>query len=196
MQTAIYFDLETEIIKENCKFTFYYNKIDVTPIVLDDGNEIILANMPNNKHIICSINNDIPARIPSHPYVLVNRSVLCNCSTELKYNFLLESLAACHELNSTLVMHFMVNKAFVNYLNQMDNLIEILEFPILKNKTTSEQTLVISLNVSKFDLEWLTAPRTLKDFIHQCKYKKEFFIWKKRMITLEQKFTQPKFLFQ
>ena len=30
---------------------FYYNKTDVTPAVLDGGNEIILANWPNDKHI-------------------------------------------------------------------------------------------------------------------------------------------------
>ena len=75
----IYFNLDNETIKENCKFKFYYNKTDITPTVLDGGNKIILANWPNGKHIICSINNDIPVRIPSHPYVLVNGSVLCNC---------------------------------------------------------------------------------------------------------------------
>ena len=128
----------------------YYNKTDITPTVLDDGNEIILANWPNNKHIICNINNDIPVRIPSHPYVLVNRSVLCNCGIEAENHFLLESLAACHDANSKLVMYFMVNTAFVNYLNQLPNLKESLEFPITQKKTTFKQTLPISLNVSKF----------------------------------------------
>ena len=51
-ESAIYFDLGTDIIKENCNFRFYYNKTDVTPTVLDGGNEIILANWPNDKHII------------------------------------------------------------------------------------------------------------------------------------------------
>ena len=37
---TIYFDLDTDIIKENCKFTFYYNTTDITPTVLDGGNEI------------------------------------------------------------------------------------------------------------------------------------------------------------
>ena len=46
---AIYFYLDPEIIKENCKFTFYYNKTNITPTVLDGGNEIILANWPNDK---------------------------------------------------------------------------------------------------------------------------------------------------
>ena len=75
-ESAIYFNLDAETIKENCNFMFYYNKTDVTPTVLDGGNEIILANWPNDKHIICNINNDIPVRMHSHPYVLLkNRSV-------------------------------------------------------------------------------------------------------------------------
>ena len=51
-KSAIYFDLTLEIMKENWKFDFYYNKTDITPTVLDDGNEIVLANWPNDKHII------------------------------------------------------------------------------------------------------------------------------------------------
>ena len=81
-ENAIYFNLTTDIIKNNCDFDFYFNKTDVTPTILDGGDEILLANWPNDKHIICNINNDIPIRIPSHPYVLVNRSVLCNCRIE------------------------------------------------------------------------------------------------------------------
>ena len=67
---AIYFDLDKEIIKQNCEFPLYYNKTDDTPTVLNGGNEIILANWPNDKYIICTINNDIPIKIPSYPYVL------------------------------------------------------------------------------------------------------------------------------
>ena len=77
-ESAIYFNLDTDIIKENCDFKFYYNKIDKKPTVFDGGVEI-LANWPNHKHIICNTDNDIPVKIPSHPYVLINRSVLCNC---------------------------------------------------------------------------------------------------------------------
>ena len=73
---TIYFNLDSETIKDNCKFTFYYNKTDIAPPVLDGGNEIILANWPNSKHIICTINNNIPIKIPNHLYVLVNRNVL------------------------------------------------------------------------------------------------------------------------
>ena len=58
----------------------------------------------------------------------------------------------------------MVNTAFVNYMDQIDNMIETLDIPILKNKATFEQTLPISLNASKFDLELLTVPKKLKDY--------------------------------
>ena len=105
-KSAIYFNVGTDIVKENCNFRFYYNKTDITPTVLDGGNEIILANWLNDKHIICSINNDIPVRIPSHPYVLVNRSILCNCGIEADNHYLLESLAACNNRNSKLTMYF------------------------------------------------------------------------------------------
>ena len=112
------------------------------------------------------MNNDFPIRIPSHPYVLSNRSVLCNCDIEVENNFLLESLAACPDSNSKVVMYFMVNIAFVNYLSWSDNFTECLKFPITKNKTTFKQTLPISLNISKFYSELLTASGNLKDFIH------------------------------
>ena len=67
-ESVIYFNLNTETIKENCKFKFYYNKTDITLTVLEGGKEIILANWPHNKHIICNINNNILIKIPSHPY--------------------------------------------------------------------------------------------------------------------------------
>ena len=46
-ESAIYFNLTADIIRNNCNFDFYYNKTDVTPTVLDGGDEIILANWPN-----------------------------------------------------------------------------------------------------------------------------------------------------
>ena len=78
----------------------------------------------------------MPIKIPSHPYVLVNRSVLCNCGIEVKNHFLLNSLAACQDTNSKLVMYFTINTAFVDYLDKFPNLTESLEFPIIRNKTT------------------------------------------------------------
>ena len=80
-------NLEHEI-KQNCEFKFYFNKTDITPSVLDGGHQIILANWPSYKRIICTHNNNIPVNIPSHPYVPLDRNILCNCNIEAKSNFL------------------------------------------------------------------------------------------------------------
>ena len=55
-KSVIYFDLSPDIIKENCKFNFHFNKTDMTLTGLDASKEIILANWPDDKHIICNVN--------------------------------------------------------------------------------------------------------------------------------------------
>ena len=182
-ESATYFNLDTNIIKENCNFRFYYNKTEITPTVLDGGNEIILANWPNNKHIIWNINNDIPVRIPSHPYVLVNRSVLCNCSIEADNHYLLESLAACNNKNSKLTMYFTISTAFANYLDMFPNLNKSMQFLLFKNRTTNKQTLPMNLNITGFDKTLLNAPTNLKDFINGYTKNKEIFDLKERHET-------------
>ena len=107
-ESAIYFNLTTDIIKHKCNFDFYFNKTDVPPAVLDGGDEIVLANWPNDKQIICNVNKDITVKIPSHPYILVNRSVLCTCRIEADNHYLLESIATCDNKDSDLVMYFTI----------------------------------------------------------------------------------------
>ena len=82
--SAIYFNLESNVIKENCEFLYYYNKTDIKPTILDGGFQIILANWPNYRKVMCLHRNNIPINVPGHPYVLMNRSILCNCDVEAK----------------------------------------------------------------------------------------------------------------
>ena len=168
----IYFDLDKDTIKRNCNFIFYFNKTDIILTVLGGGNEIILVNWPKDKHIIYTINNDIPIEIPSHPYVLVNRSVLCNCGIEAENNFLVESLAACHNTNTKLIMYLTVNTAFTNYIDKF-NLMEELEMPRLTNKSTLKFTLPVFCNKSTFDDTLLSTPLTLNEYITQNKHEKK-----------------------
>ena len=163
-ESAIYFNLTTDIVRQNCNFNFYYNKTDVTPTVLDGGDEIILANWPNDKHIICNINNDIPVKIPSHPHVLVNRSILCNCGIEVDSHHLIESLAACDDKLTKLTMYFTINLAFSNYLELMPNITD--QLTLNKGKTNFEQPLPVYLNVSHYDTSLSDRPGKLKEFIH------------------------------
>ena len=143
-ESAIYFNLTTDIIKNNCDFYFYFNNTDVTPTVLDGGDEIVLANWPNDKHIICNINNDIPIKIPSHPYVFVNRNVLCNCRIEAYNHHLLESITAWNDKITKLVMYFTINLAFTNYLDMLPNQTDSL--PIIKDRMRYEQPLPLNLS--------------------------------------------------
>ena len=158
--SAIYFNLESDVIKANCEFQYYYNKTDIKPTVLDGGFQIILANWPNYRKIMCSHNNNIPVNIPGHPYVLMNRSILCNCDIEAESNFLLESLAACKGPNAKtdLEMHFTVNLAFMNYFNDV---LENLGKQISLNWTTQEQILPISLETFEISPNLINAPKTL-----------------------------------
>ena len=139
--------------------------------ILDGGYEIVLANWPSFKRIVCSTHNNIPIEIPSHLYVLLNRTVLCNCIIEAESNILLESVAAC-ELESDsadLEMYFVANTAFLNYF---DELINILDTPFFHNITRQEHILPISLESDDFDKELLSAPETLRELVEKYKQRK------------------------
>ena len=47
--STLYFELDKQMIKENCIFDYYFNKTDVKPSILDGGYEIVLANWPSFK---------------------------------------------------------------------------------------------------------------------------------------------------
>ena len=155
-ESAIYFNLTTDIIRNNCNFDFYYNKTD-------GGDKIILANWPNDKHIICNINNDIPVKIPSHPYVLVNRSILCNCSIEADNHHLLESITSCDKKITKLIMYFTIILAFTNYLDMLPNLTESLT--LIRDRTHHKQPIPIHLYIPHYDNSLTNRPSKLKEFL-------------------------------
>ena len=147
---------------------------------MDGGDEIVLANWPNDKHIICNENNDIPVKIPSHPYVLVNRNVLCNCRIEAGNHYLLESLAACDNKNHNLVMCFTINMAFANYLDMLPN---ITTPSLIRDRTMYEQPLPINLTFPAFDTSLKGAPTKLKNFMHSYSKHKEIFDFEQRHVS-------------
>ena len=193
--STLYFELDKQTIKENCIFDYYYyNKTDVKPFILDGGHEIVLANWPSFKQIVCSTQNNIPIEIPSHPYVLLNGTVLCNCIIEVENNFLLKSIVAC-DPDSTdvdLEMYFMTNTAFLNYF---EGLIATLEAPFLHNVTTQDHILPISLESDNFDKELLAAPEMLREFIEDYKRKKLNFDKEHEELELEEDFEKETSIF-
>ena len=193
-ESTIYFNLTADINQNNCDFHFYFNNIDVTPTVLDGGDEIVLENWPEDKHIICYINNDIPIRIPSHPYVLVNRSILCNCRIEADDHHLLESVATCDNKITKLVMYFTINLAFTNYLYILPNMTDSL--PIIKDRTRYEQPLPLNLSIPHFDTSLRYRLTKLKDFITSfINNDKEIFDLQQRHAVESHTFTSNKNFF-
>ena len=162
--SAVYFN-SIHDIKENCDSYYYHNKTNVTPSILDGGKQIILANWPNYKRIICTYNNNIPVNIPGHPYVLLDMNILCNCDIEAESNFLLESLVACNEHEKPeLEMYFMVDLAFMDYLEQLN---ETLTVPINRNWMSAKQSIPISPDTFQINPKLMHAPLMLKDFVKQ-----------------------------
>ena len=108
---------------------------------------------------MCLHNNNIPANIPGHPY-LMNQCILCNCDIEVESNFLLDSLAACEGpvTKTDLEMHFTVNLAFVNYF---DDMAHELGKQISLKWTTQEQILSISFKTFEINHNLINAPKTL-----------------------------------
>ena len=121
--------------------------------------------------MVCSMHNNIPIEITSHPSVLLNRTILCNCIIEAENNFLLESIAVCgpDSTDVDLEMYFMANTAFLNYFK---GLIDTLEVPFLLNVTMQEHVLPISLESDDFDKELLAAPEMLRELVENYKRKK------------------------
>ena len=141
----------------------------MTPSVFDGGRQITLAYWPNYKKIICTYNNNIPINILSHPYVLLDRNILCNCDIEAESNFLLELLAASGEHDKPdLEMYFTVNLAFVDYLEELNETIKI---PINTHWTSVKQPLPISLESFQLNSKLLHAPVMLRVFIDQYQEK-------------------------
>ena len=130
-----------------------------------------MANWPSFKRIVCSTHNNIAIEIPNHLYVLLNRTIFCNCIIEAENNFLLESVAACDpdSVGADLEMYFVANTAFLNYF---EGLIDMLEIPFLHIVTTQEPILPISLESDDFDKEVLAASVTLRELVENYERKK------------------------
>ena len=80
-ESAIFYNLDENTIKRNCHFRYFYNTT-VIPHILDGCTQIVLANMVNNKKLVCSDLFNLARPLPSYIYILVNRTILCNYRLE------------------------------------------------------------------------------------------------------------------
>ena len=114
-ESAIFYNLTSKVVYSVCKFDYYFNTT-VTPGILDGGSHILLPNMLNPKRLVYSQELPMAHPVPSHPYVLVNRSLFCNCHLESGLTYLIESLGSC-SFSDKFTMHFTINSAFNHYMS-------------------------------------------------------------------------------
>ena len=115
-ESAIFYNLTSEVVYSVCQFNYFYNTT-VTPSVLDGGSHILLANMLSPKRLVCSNNFHMAHPVPSYPYVLVNRSLLCNCHLESCLTYVLKSLGSCSN-KDRFTMYISINSAFNHYMSK------------------------------------------------------------------------------
>ena len=89
------------------------------PSVLDGGPQILLANILTPERLICTYALDMACPVPSHDYVLVNRSTLCNCHMESGLTYLLKSITFCETASADYTMSFTLNLAFLHMIQDL-----------------------------------------------------------------------------
>ena len=57
--------------------------------------------------------------VPSHDYVLVNRSMLCNCHMKSGLTYLLESIAFCDGVSADYTISFTLNLTFLHMIQDL-----------------------------------------------------------------------------
>ena len=114
-ESAIFYELSKDVVYSVCTFDYYYNTT-VTPSVLDGGTHILLANILSPKRLVCLQDLHMAHPVPSYPYVLVNRSLLCNCNLESGLTYLLESLGSCAP-QPQFVMFFTINSILSHFVS-------------------------------------------------------------------------------
>ena len=117
-ESAIYYNLSKEVINDYCTFKYFYNTT-VMPSVLDGGPQILLVNFLTPKRLICTYASDMARPVPSHDYVLVSRSMLCNCHMESGLTYLLKSIAFCEDASTEYTMSFALNLAFLHMIQEL-----------------------------------------------------------------------------
>ena len=108
--------------------------------------------------MICKDNHEYPIKIPRHLYILLKRSVLCNCDIHAEEHSLLESIAMCPGKQSNMMIYYTVNTTFIHYLDTIKEDLELPSLEVNQNWTTQKQVLPILLQETPFNSKLLKAP--------------------------------------
>lgn len=188
-ESAIFYNLTRNTIIQNCEFKYFYN-ISVLPSVMDGGSHVLLANMLNEKRLICSYSQGLAHPLPTASYALVSRDILCHCHLQIGLTYVLKSVASCN-LTHTPTLEYTVNLAFMNYFHSAWDNISLTTVPL--HNTITETVLPISLQDFEKDPEFQSyglnssaIPQTLKE-LAQIKNQKKLFLENRKKLFSEGK---------
>ena len=108
------------MVTKNCHFDYYIN-MTVPPMILEGGNDLLLANFHGPRLLQCNFQNGgLPqSATAKHIYAVVPRDFLCNCQVDLELATVLHQLSPCTHKNKTmhLTMGFVANMGFYQLLH-------------------------------------------------------------------------------
>ena len=183
-ESALFYDLESTLVKQNCQFKYFYNTT-VIPSVLDGGSEIVLANMLNEKRLICTYDQGLAKPLPASPYVLVDRRILCHCHIQSGLTYVLKNIGSCNSTEQPVLYY--TNLAFLNYFSSFLNDSE--EIP--SNPMEDETVLPIAMEDFSKDPDFPVYcqdssmfPKFLDQLVH-VHYQKKLFLQSSRKHSKE-----------
>ena len=80
-ETALFWDEELHVIRDLCKFNYYYD-ISPPPQIITTNQEVFLANVPLPWIFKCEGEDHPDNVIHGHPYRIMTKDYLCGCSLE------------------------------------------------------------------------------------------------------------------
>ena len=92
----------------------------VSPVILDGGRDVLLANFYGPRSLKCtSINGGLAKPAPEHTHAVVNREFLCDCQLDLEHASVLRQLSSCNKDRSfKLVMQFTHKYCFLGIIKK------------------------------------------------------------------------------
>ena len=174
---------------QNCEFKYFYNT-SVLPSVLDGGSHILLANMLNDKRLICSHDQGLARPLPTSSFALVSRDILCHCHIQVGLTYILKSIASCNVTDQP-TPEYTVNLAFMDYFHEFWGNRSLDHIPV--TPTVDEVTLPISMEDYPSDPDYQVYgnevqrnPETLKE-LSQLNFKKQLFLENRKKLFSEAK---------
>ena len=188
-ESAIFYNLTRNTVLQNCDFKYFYN-ISVLPSVLDGGSHILLANMLNDKRLICSYDQGLARPLPTSSYALVSRDILCHCHLQIGLTYILKNIATCNVTDQP-TLEYTVNLAFMDYFNEFWGNSSLSHIPV--KPTLNEVTLPISMEDYSSDPDYMIYgnnvhknPQSLKE-LSQVNFQKQVFLDNKKKLFSDAK---------